>query len=87
VRNGDFETPFFEDPLVTNSWIIGTNYTNSPSHLARAFGQWRAADGVQSRGSSLNLLVYQNLSPAPTNLQQCTLSFWFWATNQRRTSL
>jgi hypothetical protein len=83
VRNGDFETPFFEENPVTNSWVIGTNYfTNSTISTSLVHSGNGALRMVCDRaGSALNLLIYQNLSPAPTNGQQCTLSFWFWATN------
>jgi len=81
VRNGDFEAPLIDDPPLTNSYSIGTNYTGS--HLS--------TDIKRSGNSSLhmvstatpagtNRMFYQNLSPAPTNTELCTLSCWFLPT-------
>jgi hypothetical protein len=57
VRNGDFETPFFEENPVTNSWVIGTNYfTNSTISTSLVHsGNGALADGLRPRGSALNL--------------------------------
>jgi hypothetical protein len=90
VRNGDFETPFYEEPLLTNSWQPGTNYSNSVivsdlTHsgngalklIPTTFG-----NAIQITATATNnRVIYQALSPAPPMQSTNTLSFWFWATN------
>jgi hypothetical protein len=84
VRNGDFESPLFEDPPLTNTWIVPTNYTNTVISSALAHsGNGSLRIVCVTNGSSINppRLLIQNLSPAPTNLVTYTLSFWFFSTN------
>jgi hypothetical protein len=82
VRNGDFESPFYEEPLLTNSWPSEPTTQFSDQQFARALGNG-ALQMVSTRGgSALTLLIYQSLSPAPPDGQQCTLSFWFWPPTQ-----
>lgn len=89
VRNGDFEAPFYEDPAVTNSWVAGTNYTNSII----------SSEAAHSGSSSLKMvctsfgntvvpvprLIYQSISPYPTNGTICTLSYWYLPTTNATT--
>src|SRR4029077_6804757 len=90
VRNGDFELPLYEDPLLTNSWMVGTNYTNSllvgsPAHggagalklVPSSFGNSATITATTTN----NRVIYQALSPAPVANSTNTLSFWYWATN------
>ena len=86
IRNGDFESPIVETPLVTNSWRIGTYYSNVTTlstdyrHSGRSALHLVATNGY----GGLAQTMYQPLSPAPTNAQGCTLSCWIYAppTNQ-----
>jgi hypothetical protein len=83
VRNGNFESnPLLENPPLTNSWTVGTNYTNTVI----------INDLVHSGGGALKFVasvfanafprvISQNLSPAPPANSTNTLSFWYWATN------
>jgi hypothetical protein len=83
VRNGDFEmAPLLEDPALTNSWYVGTNYTNTAiiSGLTHA-GSGALRLEASTFGSTYPRLVAQNLSPAPPANSTNTLSFWYWATN------
>jgi hypothetical protein len=83
VRNGDFETgPLLEAPVLTNSWNIGTNYTNTlivsdPVHA----GAGALKIACQTFGNATPRLIWQMLSPAPLTNAVHTLSFWYWATN------
>jgi hypothetical protein len=83
VRNGDFETgALLEVPAVTNSWHIGTNYTNTlivsdPVHD----GGGALKLVCQTFGNAQPRVVSQLLSPAPLTNAVHTLSFWFNATN------
>ncbi|MBN2508309.1 MAG: lamin tail domain-containing protein [Verrucomicrobia bacterium] len=83
IRNGDFDSgPLLDDPPLTNSWIFGTNYTNS----AILGGLTHSGSGALRLecsvfGNTLNRIATQNLSPAPPANSTCTLSFWFWSTN------
>ncbi len=83
VRNGDFETgPLLEVPAVTNSWHIGTNYTNTlivsdPVHG----GSGALKIDCLTFGNAQPRVVSQLLSPAPLTNAVHTLSFWFNATN------
>jgi regulation of enolase protein 1 (concanavalin A-like superfamily) len=90
VRNGDFELPLYEDPLLTNSWMVGTNYTNSLLVGSPVHGGAGALKLVPTTfGNSVtitatttnNRVIYQAISPAPAANANATLSFWFWATN------
>jgi hypothetical protein len=83
VRNGDFEsTPLLEDPALTNSWTIGTNYTNTAIINNLVHGGNGALKIVASSfGNSFPRIISQFLSPAPEVNTTNTLSFWYWATN------
>jgi hypothetical protein len=90
VRSGDFELPLYETPLVTNSWMVGTNYTNSLLVGNLTHGGSGALKLVPTTfGNSVtitatttnNRVIYQALSPAPAVNSTNTLSFWYWATN------
>jgi len=83
IRNGDFETlPLIEDPALTNSWHIGTNYTNTviTSDLTHS-GNGALRIECATFGNAFPRLIHQYLSPAPPTNAIHTLSFWFWATN------
>ncbi|MCX8157923.1 MAG: lamin tail domain-containing protein [Verrucomicrobiae bacterium] len=82
VRNGDFELPLVENPVLTNSWLIPTNYTNTAivSSPVRS-GQGALRLECTTFGNSYGRVISQNLSPAPAPNTICTLSFWFWSTN------
>lgn len=90
VHNGDFESsPLIEvtnilgtNVLVTNSWYIGTNYTNTliTSGLAHA-GSGALKLVCQTFGNAHPRIISQLLSPAPLTNAVHTLSFWYWATN------
>jgi len=83
IRNGDFEaTPLLENPAVTNSWHIGTNYTNTAiiSDLTHT-GNGALKLVCSTFGNSSPRLIAQYLSPAPLSNAIHTLSFWFWASN------
>jgi hypothetical protein len=83
VRNGDFESgPLLEVPALTNSWVVGTNYTNSAivSGLAHSGTNALRIEATQF-GNSFPRLIGQNLSPAPIRNGIHTLSFWYYATN------
>lgn len=78
IRNGDFESPILESPSLTNSYFIGTNYTNSALSTDIKHGGAASLHVVCSTySSSINRIIYQNLSPAPSNGQICTLSYWY----------
>jgi len=90
VRNGDFESlPLIETTnlmgtnyLLTNSWSIGTNYTNTSIIGDLVHGGNGALKIVASSfGNTFPRLMAQNLSPAPVTNTINTLSFWYWATN------
>jgi hypothetical protein len=86
VRNGDFELlapgPLLEEPPVTNSWSVGTNYTNTVVVSDLVHGGGGALKLVASSfGNGFPRLVSQLLSPAPVANTTNTLSFWYWATN------
>lgn len=83
IRHGDFESwPLNEDPPLTNSWMVGTNYANSAiiSGLTHA-GQGALRIECTSFGNTAGRVISQNLSPAPEPNSICTLSFWYYATN------
>jgi hypothetical protein len=83
IRNGDFEsTPLLENPPLTNSWSIGTNYTNTVivSDLVHS-GNGALKIVASSFGNSFPRIIAQFLSPAPAANSTNTLSFWYWATN------
>ena len=79
VRNGDFESPLIDVPRLTNSWIVSTNYTNSILSTDLKHGGNASLHIICSNAPSpaTNKIIYQNLSPGPTNTQLCTLSYWY----------
>ena len=79
VRNGDFEASIYETPQLTNSYIIGTNYTNSGLSTQIKHGGASSLHMVNTLAGvpATNRLIYQNLSPGPANNQVCTLSLWY----------
>ncbi len=83
IRNGDFESaPLLETPVLTNSWAVPGNYTNS----AVASGLTHSGSGAlrlecATFGNAFGKVVSQQLSPAPPINSTNTLSFWFWSTN------
>jgi hypothetical protein len=83
VRNGDFESaPLLENPALTNSWQVGTNYTNTVivgGLVHGGSGALRIA--ASSFGNGVPRIISQLLSPAPDANTTNTLSFWYWATN------
>jgi len=83
IRNGDFEsTPLLENPALTNSWQVGTNYTNTAIISDLVHGGNGALKIVASSfGNSFPRIIAQMLSPAPAVNTTNTLSFWYWATN------
>jgi hypothetical protein len=87
VRNGDFESPLYDDPPLTNSWVVGTNYfTNSAiSTEFKHSGSASLHMVCAFAGTALNRIIYQTLSPAPTNTTVCTLSFWYLPTTNAST--
>ena len=84
IRNGDFESPLYETPLLTNSWIVGTNCTNSALSTEVKHSGNSSLHLVASMGGVLITPPYRGLiqtpSPAPSNREVCTLSFWYLAT-------
>lgn len=85
VRNGDFETPF-DAVAVTNSWVFGTNYTNSlivgdlvhaGSGALKFIG---TSPGTIGFGNNVSKALSQWIDPVPSDRTN-TLSFWYWATN------
>jgi len=83
IRNGDFETtPLLENPPLTNSWFIGTNYTNTAiiSDITHS-GNGALKMVCSTFGNVSPRLIAQYLSPAPVSNAIHTLSFWFWASN------
>jgi hypothetical protein len=86
VRNGDFESPLIDVPALTNSWFLGTNYTNFSLIVGdlvhSGSGAFKIA-GTQAGTYAANSLraISQWLSPAPPLASTNTLSFWYWATN------
>ena len=73
VRGGDFETP------IANNFLIGTNLTNSTlstsvKHTGNSSGHLVS---TSPGGMATASLIYQTMSPAPTNRQLCTLSYWY----------
>jgi hypothetical protein len=82
IRNGDFEMPLVDEPPLTNSWFIPTNYTHTAIVAAPArSGQGALRLECTTFGNSFGRVISQNLSPAPAPNTICTLSFWFWSTN------
>lgn len=81
VRNGDFESPLYEIPRQTNSWFLGTNYTDSTlsTQLQHAGASGLRLISTRS-GVSFSNTVWQWLSPAPTNKQVITIGFWYYVT-------
>ena len=73
VRGGDFETP------IANNFLIGTNLTNSTLSTSVKHAGNSSAHLISTAPGGLTLatLIYQTLSPAPTNRQMCTLSCWY----------
>jgi hypothetical protein len=84
VRNGGFESPLYEIPPVTNSWMVGTNYTNSINSTAAAHSGTSSLHMIcASFGNAtvpFNRVIYQAISPYPTNGTTVTLSYWYMAT-------
>ncbi len=84
VNNGNFEAAF--TPGQTNSWIFGTNYTNSLiiSDLvhtgAGAFKIVGASPGA-ANPPFYTRAIQQFLFPPPVQNSISTMSFWYWATN------
>ena len=77
VRNGDFESTFYESPAVTNSWMIGTNYTNSALSTTVKHSGNSSLHIISTRfGNTTNLSISQSISPYPSG-QTATLSFWY----------
>jgi hypothetical protein len=80
VRNGDFELPLVDNPPLTNSFIIPTNYTNTAiSTEIKRSGNGSLHIVCSSGGTALNRIIQQNMSPGPTN-RICTLSYWYLVT-------
>jgi hypothetical protein len=86
VRNGDFESPLLDIPPITNSWFLGTNYTNFSLIVgdlvhsgSGAFKIVGTRAGTYTAPSTL--AISQWISPAPALASTNTLSFWYWATN------
>ena len=85
IRNGDFESPL--DPVpVTNSWLFGTNYTNSlivgdlvhtGTGALKIIG---TSGGTIGFGNNVSKAISQWIDPVPYDRTN-TLSFWYWATN------
>jgi hypothetical protein len=83
VRNGDFESgPLLEVPALTNSWSVGTNYTNTAIISSLKHGGSGALRlEASTYGNAPPRIVSQFFSPAPLTNTVHTMSFWFWATN------
>lgn len=83
IRNGDFESPLVDDPPLTNSFVIGTNYTNSAlSTEIKHTGNSSLRLVCTSPGTSTNRIIYQNLSPPVPSGTICTLSLWYLPTTR-----
>ena len=83
IRNGDFESPLVDDPPLTNSFSIGTNYTNSAiSTEIKHSGNSSLRLVCTSPGTSTNRIIYQNISPPVPSGTICTLSFWYLPTTK-----
>ena len=82
VRNGGFESsPLLEVPPLTNSWIVPTNYTNTTISTAVHHGGAASLHVVCGTAiPTAGKIIEQDLSPAPTNKETCTLSFWYLVT-------
>src|SRR6185503_5942542 len=80
VRNGDFESPLLDVPPITNSWLLGTNYTNfslivgSPVHSGSGALKMVGTQGG-TFGNPPTRAISQWLSPAPPPVSTNTLSF------------
>jgi len=83
VRNGDFESEFYEFPRVTNSWMVATNYTNSALSMETRHSGNSGLHVVCTRfGNNIlssNGVISQAISPYPSG-QVATLSFWYLPT-------
>ncbi len=84
VRNGDFESPLLDEPTVTNSWFLGTNYTDSHITGDLVHGGSGALKIVGTTpgfvANPFNRVLYQFVDGLP-RATNATLSFWYWATN------
>jgi len=81
IRNGDFEAPLLDNPALTNSFIVPTNYTNTTiSTEFKHSGNSSLHLVADSGGSALNKVLIQWISPAPPTASVCTLSFWYLPT-------
>jgi hypothetical protein len=79
IRNGDFEMPLYDSPVVTNSWSIGTNYTatsisTETKHAGNGSLRMVSAGGT---ASTTNRMIYQNIFPPPATNLIHTLSYWY----------
>ncbi len=81
IRNGDFEAPLLDNPALTNSFTVPTNYTNTTISAEFKHGGNSSLHLVaDSGGSALNKVLIQWISPAPPTGTVCTLSFWYLPT-------
>ena len=84
VRNGDFESPLLDEPVLTNSWVFGTNYSNSVISTEFAHGGSGSLKVVCTTFGNtvvpIPRVIYQSISPYPSNGTMCTLSYWYLPT-------
>ncbi|MBI5387082.1 MAG: lamin tail domain-containing protein, partial [Verrucomicrobia bacterium] len=84
LRNGDFELgSLLEVPAVTNSWLIPTWYTNTTLSTGLVYGGSGAMRMATTNVPSglVSRLISQWLSPSTPTNTICTLSFWYFVTN------
>ncbi|HMJ88430.1 MAG TPA: lamin tail domain-containing protein, partial [Candidatus Acidoferrum sp.] len=85
IKNGDFELPLGAE------WQLGTNMTAASSiiggNVHSGAGAFHIVSTVGGSASVLTRDLLQFISPTPASGAQCTLSFWYWATNNTASNL
>ena len=81
VHGGDFETPALD-----SAWLVGTNYTNSAILTSEAHSGNSSLRVVCTFFGNTysppvrNLVINQNVTPAPTNTQPVAMGLWYLST-------
>ena len=88
VHNGDFENSLVDDPLLTNSWIIATNYANTAiSTDVKYAGQSSLHIVSTGPGTATNRILMQHVYPPILTNTPCTFSYWYQVANTNQATV
>jgi uncharacterized protein (DUF1800 family) len=83
VRQGEFEAP-----LSTNDWMVSSNFISSIVTGNQSHSGSSSLKLVATRaGAGADNSIWQDLKPALTNGQVCTLDFWYLAPSNANSGL